>query len=103
MKSPETQISMDTRLVAKPSVVLREEDDDYALLYDPDSGSVRILNSTAAATWNLIDGRRTLGEVLALLREQYQELDPNAEDQILKLIQGLCQVGALGLPEEITR
>jgi hypothetical protein len=101
--SPETRISMDTRLVPKPSVVLREEDDNYALLYDPESGSVRILNSTAAAIWNLIDGRRTVGEVMALLREAFEGLDASAETQLLRLIQGLYQVGALGLPEDPPR
>jgi PqqD family protein of HPr-rel-A system len=103
MKSSPTPISMDSRLVANPHMVLREEDDDYALLYDPESGAVRVLNSTAAAIWNLLNGRRTLTEVMAALKKQFENLDSQAEDQLLKLINDLLRAGALGTWEELPK
>lgn len=103
MNESPLKISMDMKLVVKPNMVLREEDDDYALLFDPESGAVRILNAPAAAIWNLLDGRRTLAQVMGALREQFESLDTNAEAQVLKLIQDLFQVGAVGTCQELAR
>ncbi len=103
MKNSSEAISMETRLIPNPDMVLREEDDDCALLFNPDSGSVQILNLTAATIWNLLDGQRRLSEVMAILKERFEEMDSNAEDQILQLVRELHQTGALATLTEVSK
>ena len=61
MDNNELKIDMDSRLAVNPGLVLRIEDDDCALLFDPDNGKVQMLNSTAVDVWKLLDGKRSLG------------------------------------------
>jgi hypothetical protein len=95
-------ISLESRLATSPNLVLREED-DCALIYDPDTGAVRLLNPTAVAVWKLLDGRRTLAEVVEALRESFSDMDDNAPEQVLKLAQGLCRLGAFGTLTELEK
>ncbi|MCK4509334.1 MAG: hypothetical protein KAU27_12365 [Desulfuromonadales bacterium] len=41
------KIDLNTRLAVNPTLVLRVEDDDCGLLFDPDNGTVQMLNDTA--------------------------------------------------------
>ena len=42
--------------IANPLVVLREEFDDWAILFDPDTGNAFGLNPTGVYLWKLLDG-----------------------------------------------
>ncbi|HRY61254.1 MAG TPA: PqqD family peptide modification chaperone [Candidatus Fermentibacter sp.] len=44
------------RLQRNPDVVLREEDEDGALLFNPDTSEVRVLNATGLFVWRMCDG-----------------------------------------------
>lgn len=59
-------LSTETPFIANPNMVFREEG-DAALLFDPDTGAVWILNFTAVAVWKLLDGKRDLRQVMAAL------------------------------------
>jgi hypothetical protein len=43
--------------VANPLIVLREEFDDWAILFDPDTGNAFGLNPTGVFIWKLLDGK----------------------------------------------
>jgi len=49
--------------VANPLVVLREEFDDWAVLFDPDSGNAFGLNPLGVFIWKLLDGHRTIEDI----------------------------------------
>lgn len=93
-------IGLDSRLAVNPNLVLRIEDDDCALLFDPDNGSVQVLNQTAVEIWRHLDGRRSLRQVLASLRDSYEEMDAVADQQVLDLVNTLWELGAVGVPEQ---
>jgi SynChlorMet cassette protein ScmD len=63
---------MDTRdrPIANPEVVLREEFDDWAVLFDPDSGEAFGLNPVGVFIWKRLDGKRTPAEIIGELRQQ---------------------------------
>jgi hypothetical protein len=86
-----------TRLLANPNLVLREEEDEAAILFDPDSGAVRVLNVTAVAVWKLLDGTRTFDQLLAALGEEFDAMDANAAGQVAKLLNDLAAFGAVGV------
>lgn len=51
---------------------------DEVVVYDPASDHVHYLSDTAAVIWQLCDGRRTVDEIVELLREAY----PDSSDKI---------------------
>ena len=94
------KIDMDTRLAVNPGLVLRIEDDDCALLFDPDNGKVQMLNSTAVAVWQLLDGQRTLSQVVDCLGSMYEGIDDATVRQVLGLMESLAKLGAVGVWEQ---
>ena len=101
MQGDPLQIDMQTRLAVNPNLVLRVEDDDCALLFDPDSGRVQMLNATAVDIWGLLDGKRTLQEVVDCLKERYHGIDDAVEGQIIALTGRLAELGAVGVRERV--
>jgi PqqD family protein of HPr-rel-A system len=86
-----------THLIADPNLVLREEEDDAALLFDPETGSVRVLNSTALAVFKLLDGKRDLHQIMADLNQDFSDMDQSAEQQVVELLDYLQSIGAVGV------
>jgi hypothetical protein len=55
-----------------PRFVFRQEDDG-ALLFDPDTDSLRLLNETGAYIFENADGSRTVGQLIDALAEEFGE------------------------------
>jgi hypothetical protein len=89
-------IDLDARLAVNPVMVLREEGDDCALLFDPDSGRVHVLNPTAVAVWKRFNGRGSLRDITATLTDEFDGMGPEAEAQVLALARALADLGAVG-------
>jgi hypothetical protein len=94
------KISLDSRLVTNPNLVLRIEEDDCGLLFNPDSGEVKVLNRSAVEIWNRLDGQRSLGELILALGEVFDGMGPEAESQVLQTVESLMQIGAVALAEQ---
>ena len=94
------KIDLDTCLAINPNLVLRIEDDDCALLFDPDNGRVEMLNSTAVVVWQQLDGKRSVSEIIDRLRSLYDGIDDQAVQQVLALVDGLVKLGAVGIREQ---
>lgn len=67
--------------------------DGEILLYSPRNAAGIWLNATASLVWGLCDGRRTIGEIVDVLRGTY----PAAADQLSADVEGaLGELAALG-------
>ena len=82
-----------TKPVANPSVLLREEFDDWAVLFDPDTGHGFGLNPTGVYLWKLLDGGRSIDEMLHALRRDAPDVPEEAGEQILAFVEELAQHG----------
>jgi SynChlorMet cassette protein ScmD len=93
-------LTAESRPVASPGVVLREEFDDWAVLFDPDTGNAAGVNPTGVVIWKLLDGRRTVAEVAAELPEHIAAVPPDALAQTLGYVTELAEQSfvAEGLP-----
>lgn len=100
MDNNKLKIDMESRLAVNPGLVLRIEDDDCALLFDPDNGKVQMLNSTAVDVWQLLDGKRSLSEVVDCLRNKYEGIDDSTAQQVIGLMETLAILGAVGVWEQ---
>jgi len=98
MNKAAPSVTLQTVLVPKPNLFLREEDDEGGILFDPDTGAVRVLNRPASEMWKLLDGCRDLAQVIKGLKKKFEGMDSKAEKQVLKLAAELLRLGAVGLP-----
>ncbi|MBI5439657.1 MAG: PqqD family peptide modification chaperone [Deltaproteobacteria bacterium] len=84
------------RPVANPSVLLREEFDDMALLFDADSGNAVGINRVGVAIWKRLDGTRGLEQIAAELRETYAGVPGTALEETKEFVDTLVQDGFVG-------
>ena len=63
---------MTDRPIASPEAVLREDFDDWAVLFEPLTGEAIGTGPVGVAIWKMLDGRRTLAEVAAEIAAQYE-------------------------------
>lgn len=78
----------------RASVRAVELDDDISL-YDAATGSAALLNATAAAVWRLLDGQRTVDDIVDHLAGVY-DADPDVIRQgVRRTIDDLASTGFL--------
>jgi SynChlorMet cassette protein ScmD len=79
--------------IQNPVVVLREESDDWAILFNPDSGAAVGINPIGVYVWKLMDGKHALSEITALLGERFMDVPKNARKDIRTYISKLVKKG----------
>ena len=67
-----------TRYIVNPDVNLREEDEDGALLYNPDSDRVQLLNSTGLYIWKFCKQERMVSEIITALQADFDDAPVDA-------------------------
>ena len=88
---------MDTRnALANPLIVLREEFDDWAILFDPDTGNAFGLNPTGVFVWKLLDGRHSMDDIARRLRDEAEGVPDEVPQQIDEFVRSLEQQGLVG-------
>lgn len=56
--------------IASPRIVFREEE-DAGLLFDPDSGLVKVLNETGKFIWQNLDGKNSKDDLIKKVRDTF--------------------------------
>jgi SynChlorMet cassette protein ScmD len=87
---------MTNKPLANPLVVLREEFDDWAILFDPDTGHAFGLNPVSLFIWKHLDGKHTVADILENLQANCQEVPEEAEAHIREFIDNLLKNGLAG-------
>ena len=85
------------RYIRNPDVVLREEDEDGALLFNPDTNQIRVLNISGLFVWRLCDGSHDLRGLVAAVEEAFDEV-PEGEvtGQVEEYVDGMVAAGFIG-------
>jgi SynChlorMet cassette protein ScmD len=81
------------RLLANPDCVLREESDEWGVLFNPDTGQACGVNPSGIAVWRALDGRRTVAEVEGRVLTAFPEAPPEAADEIRSFVDELISGG----------
>lgn len=74
-----------------------EEMDGEMLLYSPGSARSLYLNPTASVIWHLCDGKNSVGEIIALLREAFPDSAENIERDVHHSIKSFISNKAIEL------
>ncbi len=78
-------------LFANPLIVLREEFDDWAILFDPDTGNAFGLNPVGVFIWKLLDGSHSPEDIVKGLRENAEEVPAEADAHLNEFLQELVK------------
>jgi SynChlorMet cassette protein ScmD len=82
--------------IANPLVVLREEFDDWAILFDPDTGNAFGLNPTGVYLWKLLDGEHSVEDMVSGLRRDAEDVPDEAKEHVGEFIADLIKAGLVG-------
>jgi len=95
-----TEPSPNVSYRCNPDVVLREEDEDGGLLFNPDTSQVKILNPTGLCIWKQCASPADAHSIAAALRTAFEEV-PEQElmADIAEFLEGMLQSGFIGVVE----
>jgi SynChlorMet cassette protein ScmD len=83
--------------IANPAVILREEFDDWSILFNPDTSHSVGVNPLGVAIWKLLDGNHDLPEILVEIQDKYANVPGSAESEISGFIDQLVEQGFAGI------
>ena len=89
-----------SRYLRNPDVVLREEDQDGALLFNPDTSQMKVINHTALFIWQKCDGSVDLAAIATSMSEVFDEvLTEQVTSQIITFLDEMLADGFIGILE----
>ena len=90
----------DGKPITNPFVVLREEFDDWAILFNPDTGHGFGLSPTGVYVWKLLDGEHSIDDMAKALCRDAENVPEDAGKQIITFIEELAKYGLAGYEGE---
>ena len=90
-------IPVDGTRVRRREGVLSTTSGGETLLVDQSSGSVHVINPTAAKIWELCNGEPTVGGVVAGLAETYGMAPAELQDDVLEMLRTFGELGVVEL------
>ena len=88
------------RPIANPIVVLREEFDDWAILFNPDTAAAVGTNPVGVAVWKRMDGKSSLKDIVAEIKNSFEDTPEAAFEEIAAFVNTLAESGFVGLDLE---
>jgi SynChlorMet cassette protein ScmD len=86
-------MSSDAKPIAKAQIRLREESDSWVILFDPDTGSARVLNPMGVFVWKRLDGDHSVRNIVDQIRQSYSGVAEEVEQQVTQFIEVLEKKG----------
>jgi hypothetical protein len=85
--------------ICNPDVVLRQEDPDGALLFNPDTNQIRVINTTGLFIWKQCDGEKDFPAIVSALKKDFDGVpDKEVGKQVNTFIDDMRANGFLGVP-----
>ena len=82
--------------IVNPIVVLREEFDDWAILFNPDTAAAVGINPVGVAVWKSMDGNRNLEEIVLEIKAGFEDAPEAALEDITAFVEKLAEDGYVG-------
>ncbi len=89
-------MTLQDKPVANPLVVLRKEFDDWAVLFDPDTGHAYGLNPVSVLIWQFLDGRHTVEDIVREVQAACEDVPEAAAEHVQAFIADLLKNGLAG-------
>jgi len=86
--------------IRNPDVSLREEDEEGALLFNPDTNQVKVLNNTAICIWKLCNGQNNIQFFIETIKGEFDQVpDDLIAQHIQNYLDELMESGFIGEKE----
>ena len=82
--------------IANPSIVFRDDFDEWAVLFDPDTGKIFGLNPVGVLVWKKLDGKHSVPDIVKEINRSCEEVPAEVEEDIIQLINDLAERGLVG-------
>lgn len=70
--------------------LISRQEDESLLVFDSDTGAIKVLNETAALIWNNIDGTTSIKEIIGIIAEEYPDENRDIiEEEVLTFLEEL--------------
>jgi SynChlorMet cassette protein ScmD len=89
-------VASDRNPISNPVVVLREEFDDWAVLFNPDTAEAVGINPVGVAAWKIMDGTRSVERIVAEIAELFSNVPDRAAEDVRAFIDNLTEHGFVG-------
>ncbi len=90
-----------SKFLRNPDVVLREEDEDGGLLFNPDTNQIKVLNPTGLFVWNLCNGNNTASVMVEEMGKVFAEVpEEKVGKEIDNFLKEMVASGFVGIVEE---
>jgi len=90
-------VAKDQPLLCNPDVVLREEDEDGGLLFNPDNNAVKIVNSTGLFIWKNFQSVNSPEKVAAEVVKSFEDASPAVvQADLEEFLQDMLITGFIG-------
>lgn len=88
------------RPIANPIVVLREEFDDWAVLFNPDTADAVGTNPVGVAVWKRMDGKKSIADIVSEIKNSFEGTPDAVFNEIAAFVDRLAKSGFVGLELE---
>lgn len=78
-------------LIARKDVVLRQETDEWAILFVPDTGDTFGLDPVGVFIWRLLNGSHTIDDIVSHIKEEFSAVPSDVEKQVREFVLSLCE------------
>jgi len=83
-----------------PNVVLREESDEWGILFDPDTGASVALNPIAVSIFKAMQKSQSVEKVEEVVRNEYDAVPDTLVGDISEFVEALAKGGFIGFADE---
>jgi SynChlorMet cassette protein ScmD len=83
--------------IANPIVVLREEFDDWAVLFNPDTADAVGTNPVGVEVWKRMDGTRSLEAIVSDIANHFEDTPETVFSEVDAFVNTLAENGFVGL------
>ena len=81
--------------IANPDILLREEFDDWALLFNPNTGKGFGINPVGVFVWKLLDGKHSVNDIVEEVKKNFRNVSNNVDEEVKRFIAVLSEKGLL--------
>jgi len=81
------------KIIINSSIVLREEFDNWAILFDPDTEKIFSINPVSVLIWKLLNGKHTTDDIVNKLQERCENMPKDCAKFVNNFISELIKEG----------
>jgi len=80
-------------IIANPLVILREEFDDRAILFDPETGNTFGVNPIGVLVWKQLDGLHSINDIADIISEKAEAVPSEVASHITNFVKTAIDLG----------